>query len=123
MGLRNLLLPLILMGTVPSVPVLCASGVLVHPCDKGCTLPSDAHHPVESGRGCGHETGCSRDPCGLVMLRNHGSFDSVVPMMFLPNAVVREERDGPPLPLPPITSSNRERLPLACLPSDLPLLI
>lgn len=39
-----------------SVPMLCTSGLLVHPCD--CDSPS----------GCDHETECSDDPCNATAI-------------------------------------------------------
>lgn len=39
-----------------TVPLLCTSGVLVHPCD------------CESASGCGHETECSDDPCNVTFI-------------------------------------------------------
>jgi len=44
-----------------SVPLLCTSGALVHPCD------------CESPTGCGHETECSDDPCAVTVIVQNGS--------------------------------------------------
>ena len=44
-----------------SVPLLCTSGMLVHPCD------------CESPTGCGHETECSDDPCNVTVIVQNGS--------------------------------------------------
>ena len=44
-----------------SVPLLCTSGTLVHPCD------------CESPTGCGHETECSDDPCNVTVIVQNGS--------------------------------------------------
>lgn len=43
-----------------SVPLLCTSGILVHPCD--CDSPS----------GCDHETECSDDPCNATAVVQNG---------------------------------------------------
>lgn len=44
-----------------SIPMLCTSGVLVHPCD------------CESPTGCGHETECSDDPCNVTVIVQNGT--------------------------------------------------
>ena len=44
-----------------SIPSLCTSGLLVHPCD------------CESPAGCGHETECSDDPCNVTFIVQNGS--------------------------------------------------
>ena len=44
-----------------SVPLLCTSGLLVHPCD--CDSPN----------GCDHETECSDDPCNATSIVQNGS--------------------------------------------------
>mgnify|MGYP001594619423 FL=1 len=44
-----------------SIPLLCTSGMLVHPCD------------CESPTGCGHETECSDDPCNVTVIVQNGS--------------------------------------------------
>lgn len=44
-----------------SVPLLCTSGLLIHPCD--CDSPS----------GCDHETECSDDPCNATAIVQNGS--------------------------------------------------
>src|SRR3972149_3075250 len=44
-----------------SIPMLCTSGVLVHPCD------------CESPTGCGHETKCADDPCNVTVIVQNGS--------------------------------------------------
>jgi len=44
-----------------SIPLLCTSGLLVHPCD------------CESPTGCGHETECSDAPCNVTVIVQNGS--------------------------------------------------
>ena len=44
-----------------SIPMLCTSGVFVHPCD------------CESPTGCGHETKCADDPCNVTVIVQNGS--------------------------------------------------
>jgi len=44
-----------------SVPLLCTSGMLVHPCD------------CESSSGCDHETECSDDPCNATAIVQNGT--------------------------------------------------
>ena len=46
---------------VYSVPLLCTSGLIVHPCD------------CESPNGCDHETECSDDPCNATAIVPNGS--------------------------------------------------
>jgi len=54
------------------MPALCTGGILTHPCD--CRHSQEADHGEKGG--CGHETECESDPCGVVVIRPQDGNDA-----------------------------------------------
>jgi len=53
-----------------AVPVLCVGGMLEHACDcaEDACCPSECDCDGRSS--CGHESGCTEDPCGFRVVRS-----------------------------------------------------
>ena len=104
---------MILTGVLLALPVLCAGGWVVHPCECGPEL------------GCDHELECAADPCDFDLYR-HDSSTASPTYCFQADAGI----PGPLIAVP--SSSQTVRVPRLVhrmhggLPfplSDLPLLI
>ena len=98
-----------------SVPLLCTSGVFVHPCD------------CESPTGCGHETECSDAPCNVTVIVQ---IDSSVRAFYLSELAAAPLDHAPLVAVEAMLCSFTLRLVVApgqdnrpYADSDLPLLI
>ncbi len=113
---RSLLI-LTLAWALLLLPVLCAGGLLVHPCDCGTTI------------GCEHETDCDSDPCEIELARTDSSTDSFIRNTESTTLKAFEPTDLTDSTTPgstswatgPPPSDTTAALPYP--PSDLPLLI
>lgn len=64
-------------GSLLAAPLLCAAGLVTHPCDsreqRGCERGSDS----DRGSGCGHESDCPADPCVNVVIATDRQRDNL----------------------------------------------
>lgn len=108
------------------VPALCVGGVIMHACDcvKGTCCPPERDCNGRSG--CGHESGCSDDPCSVRVVRPerqnavaltvfHPAVSTAIILVTVTQPSVQTERAG--------TQEWPDGKKLPFRPNDLPLLI
>lgn len=125
---------LLCLWSLQGVPVLCAAGVLLHPCNLENPCQSrcdhgrddDGHDHPAPPEGCGHEQDCPDDPCSdlTVGAERLGRTDDATPFTFLACVEAVDRRDLSAGHFPQCTFPARSRGPDRPFPaSDVPLRI